>query len=271
MMRGVAARLPGACFAALLCLPVPAVAMMTIDILPNMIGAGVGATPAWSGSKQYVGGIVPGGRYQFRNSERFVEWYGPMGDVNLLESSRWQLGPALGLRFGRSHVEDEVVTRLPEVDSTVEGGLMASWTYTRADGIPWRLRLGVTVMADLGHTYEGLNTSTFATFWLPLSRRVFVGLGGGFSLASADYNRRFYGVDTAGAAASGLPAFTPGGGLRQWYAWPAIVFRLQGPWYAGVGVFYQRIAGDPADSPIITQRGDRNQVTGGIGVGYVWQ
>ncbi|HVY05648.1 MAG TPA: MipA/OmpV family protein [Burkholderiales bacterium] len=249
----------------------PAGAMMTIDALPNMIGAGVGATPSYSGADEYIAGIVPGGRYQFRDSNRFVEWYGPAGDMNLLDSSEWQVGPALGLRFGRSNVKDDVVAKLPEVDGTMEGGVMGSWTHTNKQGVPWRLRLGVTALTDLGHTYDGLNASVFASFWLPLSRKVFVGVGGGVSWASASYNRTFYGVAPEGSAASGLPVFTPGGGLRQWYAWPAVIFQLQGPWFAGVGVFYQRIAGDPADSPIVTQRGDRNQVTGGAGIGYVWK
>lgn len=246
-------------------------AMMTMDVLPNLIGGGIGATTAYSGADEYIGGVIPGGRYQFKDSNRYIEWYGPMGDMNLLDSPTWQLGPALGLRLGRTNVKDDVVARLPEVDTTVEGGLMASWTRTNTDGVPWRMRVGVTAMTDLGNTYDGLNASAFASFWLPLSQRVFVGLGGGASFASTSYNQAFYGVTAAGSAASGLPAYAPGGGLRQWYAWPAVIFQLSGPWFAGAALFYQRISGDPADSPIVSQRGDRNQLTAGIGIGYVWQ
>lgn len=252
------------------CAPV-ASAAMSIDVLPNLIGVGVGGTTAYSGADEYIGGIIPGGRYQFKDSYRFIEWYGPTGDMNLLDSPTWQIGPALGIRLGRNNVKDEVVARLPEVDTTVEGGLMASWTKTNGEGVPWRLRIGFTAMTDFGDTYDGLNTSAFATFWVPLSQRVFVGLGGGASFASASYNQAFYGVTAAGAAASGLPAYAPGSGMRQWYAWPAIVFQLDGPWFAGAALFYQRISGDPADSPIITERGDRNQLTAGVGIGYVWK
>gem|GEM_PF-642396 len=248
-----------------------ATAGMTIDVLPNLVGAGIGATTSYSGSDEYIGGILPGLRYQFKDSNRFVEWYGPTADMNLLDSPTWQIGPALGLRFGRSNVKDEVVSKLPEVDTTVEGGLMAGWTMTNVRGIPWRLRLGVIAVTDLGHTYDGLNVSAFASLWLPLSRKVFLGLGGGASFGSASYNQTFYGVTAAGSAASGLPVFTPGSGLRQWYAWPAVIVQIAPQWYAGTGIFYQRIAGDPADSPIVTQRGDRNQVTAGIGIGYVWR
>ena len=42
------------------------------------------------------------------------------------------------------------------------------------------------------------------------------------------------------------------------------------PLYAAAGAFYQRITGDGADSPIVAQRGDANQFSAGIGVGYAW-
>jgi outer membrane protein len=42
-------------------------------------------------------------------------------------------------------------------------------------------------------------------------------------------------------------------------------------WFAGAGAFYQRLTGDAADSPIVTQRGDRNQWTVGGGIGYAWR
>lgn len=256
--------------AAALLLTAGAEAHPTFDVFPNFIGGGLGVTSDYSGSDDYFVGAVPAARYQFTDSERYLEWYGPAGDINLVDSATWQFGPALGLRFGRSNVDDVVVQRLPDIGMTVEGGLMASWTKTHAEGLPWRLRIGVTAMTDLGNEYDGVNASGFASFWLPLSPRVFIGLGGGISAASASYNQTYYGIDAAGAAASGLPAFTPAGGLRQWYVWPAVVVKLAPEWFLGTGFFYQHISGDPADSPLVAQRGSANQWTSGMGVGKSW-
>lgn len=36
-------------------------------------------------------------------------------------------------------------------------------------------------------------------------------------------------------------------------------------------VYMQRIAGSAADSPIVSQRGTRNQITYGAGLAYAWQ
>ena len=245
---------------------------ITLDFSPKLVGFGVGMTPRYAGARDdSIWGVVPGVRYQFDNSRKFIEWYGPLGSFNVLESESWQFGPSLGLRLGRSDVEDPVVRRLPEVDTTIEGGAMVSWTRLNTTGVPWRLRVGVVALTDFGDTYSGLNTSFWSSLWVPLSPTVFVGLGGGFSWSSSSFNQAFFGVTPAGSAASRLPAYTPDSGVRQWYAWPSIVVRLSRHWFGGAGLFYQRLVGPAGDSPIVTQRGDRNQLTGGLGIGYVWQ
>jgi outer membrane scaffolding protein for murein synthesis (MipA/OmpV family) len=36
-------------------------------------------------------------------------------------------------------------------------------------------------------------------------------------------------------------------------------------------IYYQRISGDAAGSPIVTQRGTRNQLTYGVGIAYAFR
>jgi hypothetical protein len=57
---------------------------MSVDIIPNFVGLGLGVTTQWMGSSDMVGGIVPGGRVQF-STHRFAEMYGPMLDANVLD------------------------------------------------------------------------------------------------------------------------------------------------------------------------------------------
>ncbi len=124
---------------------------------------------------------------------------------------------------------------------------------------------------DLGDVYNGFNTTAFANFWLPVSSKVFIGLGGGLSWSAASYNRAFYGVTERESQLSGLPAYAPDSGTRQWYAWPAVIVQVSPNWYVGGGVFYQRMMSEASNSPIVSQRGDRNQWTGGVGLAYAWK
>lgn len=241
------------------------------DLMPNLFGVGIGSTTRYSGANESVTLGAPGFRYQFKNSNRYVDWFGPLGTANLLESSTWQLGPALNVRGGRHDAEDAAVARLDEIDTTVEGGLLASYTYTNINGLPYRLRLGAVVLADLGDRYSGTNTSLFASLWLPASSAILLGTGIAASMVSSSFNQTYYGVNAAGSAVSGLPIYTPDGGLRQWSVWQAVVLRLNKEWAIGGGVFYQRLVNDAADSPIVKQHGDRNQWTFGTGIAYTWE
>ena len=240
------------------------------NIIPNFIGLGIGVTPEYSGSSDYVWGAAPGLYYQFKDSNRFVEWYGPIVDVNLLDSPDWQIGPIFSFQFGRNDVDDKIISRLPDVDNTVEGGVVVSYIYNNLEGIPWRLRVGAQVMGDLGDVYSGANSGLWANFWFPVSHKAVIGVGAGASWVSSSYNQAYYGVTQKGSQASGLPVFSPGGGLTQWYAWPALVIQITPEWYMGAGLLYQRIAGDAADSPIV-KRGDASQWSGGAGIGYAWK
>jgi outer membrane protein len=251
--------------------PAHAVPGIGSDLIPNFVGVGVGSTSQFTGSAQRTIGVLPGARYKFEGSERFVEWYGPLADVNVLDSREWQFGPALNLRFGRHDVDDDVVAKLPDVDNTIEGGLAGSYTYIDPGAIPFRLRVGGVMLVDLGHAFHGFDDTVYASLWMPLSRTMIVGLGTGTSWGSASFQQAYYGVTPAGAAASGLPAYMPASGLRQWYAWPALVVQMTPKWFLGAGAFYQRLLGDAAASPIVQQRGDRNQWTMGLGVGYAWR
>ena len=80
-----------------------------------------------------------------------------------------------------------------------------------------------------------------------------------------------FGVSPEASAASGLPAYSAGAGVRQYYLWPAVLWNFAPNWFAAAGGFWQRITGDGADSPIITQRGERDQISAGVGLGYSWK
>src|SRR5262245_50779331 len=230
---------------------------VTVDFIPTFFGLAVGATTQWTGSKAYVSGVVPGGLIQLSGG-RFAELYGPTADVNLLDSQNWEFGPLLSYRFGRKDVKDPVVNSLPPIDDGWEAGAFLGWHYTQTQGVPWHLRLGIVADTGVSGGATGSNVSPFASFWFPLSRTVFVGVGGGFTWSSAGFRQQRFGVTpaAAAAAASGLPVYTAGADIRQFFAWPALVIKLGDRWFAGAGAFYQRLTGDAAASPIVTQRGD---------------
>ena len=76
--------------------------------------------------------------------------------------------------------------------------------------------------------------------------------------------------DDAASAASGLPSYRPDGGLHA----AGIASGISYQFSPRVGLFgfgrYERLVGDAADSPIVRELGSRNQLSGGLGLNYVF-
>lgn len=240
-----------------------------VDVIPNFVGAGLGVTTEWMGAKDRVAGIVPGGRVALEHN-RFIEVYGPIADMNLLDSPNWEFGPMVSYRFGRSEVKDPVVNALPPIDGGLEAGVFAGWHYIRTQGIPLRVRLGVSLTTAVSGGATGGHVTPYASLWVPLSRKVFVGFGGGLTWSSESFMQQRFGVSPEASAASGLSAYSAGAGVRQYYLWPALLWNFVPKWFAGAGAFWQRISGEGADSPLVTERGARDQISAGLGLGYSW-
>ncbi|WP_432258625.1 MipA/OmpV family protein [Cupriavidus sp. TMH.W2] len=238
--------------------------------LPNMAGLGVGSTTEFAGGKDRMVGVVPGLRYVTPGG-RLLEWYGPYAQFNFGGLTGFQWGPAVGLRLGRNNVDDPVVSRVHEIDTTVEAGGFIGYEYLNEGRIPWRLRGGVNVMTNAGIVYGGTHIAATGSLWVPLHPRVYAGVGLGATWVSGSFNRTYFGVTPSDSAASGLPVYNPGGGLEQFTGWLALIYQFDKHWYGGAMVYGQRLAGDAADSPIVTQRGTRNQITYGVGIGYAWR
>lgn len=239
------------------------------DVVPNFFGVGAGVTTEWYGSRDSIAGAVPGARIALEEG-RFVEWYGPYFGMNLVDDTHWEAGPVLNVRLGRSEVEDPVIATLPEFGMGLEAGGFVGWHYLNTEGIPYRVRTGMLATTSVVGQTEGSSLTPYASIWVPLSRTLFVGLGGGTTWSDSDFMQQYFSIDEAGSAASGLSQFEAEAGFRQVYIWPAVMWRVSEQWMVGAGLFCQHLIGDAAASPIVTERGDSNQWSGGVGVGYLW-
>jgi outer membrane scaffolding protein for murein synthesis (MipA/OmpV family) len=238
--------------------------------LPNFFGGGIGTTTEYAGGKERVIGVLPGLRYTTA-SGHLLEWYGPYAQFNFGSSTGFQWGPALSLRLGRHDVDDPVVSQIHTIPTTVEGGGFAGYEYIHSGAFPYRLRGELTVTTNAGFVFTGARVSLTGTAWIPLSTRFYTGVGLGASWASGGFNTTYFGVTNEDSARSGLPAYSPSSGVEQITSWLACVYQINARWYAGALIFYQRLTGPAADSPIVVQRGTRNQVTVGAGIAYAFR
>jgi outer membrane scaffolding protein for murein synthesis (MipA/OmpV family) len=225
------------------------------------LGLGAGLAPDYEGSVDYRGVPLVFARVA-RESGMFLHLEAGSGlRVNLVPSPNWRLGPVVKYIPARDDVEDKKVDELKDVDAAVMLGGFAGYDIDR-----WSIF--VQVVQDVAGGNDGLVATLGLGYTIPLSDQLLVNLGVTTNYASGDYMSTYFGIDEANSLRSGLKTYNadPGfkdvgvGVLVQYWPWGNLGLRFR----AG----YVGLVGDAADSPVVKDRGDENQLFGGLMVTY---
>jgi MipA family protein len=218
--------------------------------------------PKFEGSKSYEAGFKPSFSFRSPGARVWLDLPHDGLDFELIETSNFRAGPVGNFRFQRD--TDSLVRgfkRIRNIDLSVEaGGFVeywpAEWLRTRAE-----LR-GAVIGAD------GL-VADFSTdvVWRPDARWT-GSLGARLSLADQSFMDSYYSITPAQALSSGLAQYKADAGLRSYGAGASLRYQWSDTWLTMGYVEYTRLAANPSDSPLITERGSPDQVTVGLGAKY---
>jgi outer membrane protein len=183
--------------------------------------------------------------------------------IGLFENNNFRFGPTLKIRLPRKEGDDTDLRGLGDISWAVEVGGFAEywvtpWLRTRAE-----LRQGFN-----GH--HGLIGDLNADVVYKLTPQLTLSAGPRSTFESATTTQTYYGINTQQALLSGLPQYSAGGGLRSVGAGAMARYELTDRWATHAFVEYERLTGSAANSPLVTLRGSRNQLTTGIGVSYAF-
>jgi outer membrane scaffolding protein for murein synthesis (MipA/OmpV family) len=234
----------------------------------NLVAIGVGAYPDYVGSNDYSIGAIPLVRYEFWG-KRDITLIGNTLNVNLLDTAGWRLGPSGMLRFGRSDVADDVVNRVHEVDPSIDLGAFIGYTWVGDDP---RKRVGTTawVLGDVTDSHGGWTAGANIFGAYPVLQWLTLVGGGAATYGSGAYMTTYFGVTAADAQASGLSVYQPDAGIRDVRGWLVALVHLSPRWTVGAGAVYSWLADEAGRSPIVSDRGSRNQWIYGIGAMFLW-
>jgi len=250
-----------------------AAGMLELDIenMPAVIGVGVGTLPDYRGSDDYTFGFAPFFRYTLEGQERYVQLLANELTVNVIDDEMFRFGPLLNYNFGRSDdVDDAQVSRMREIDDTVELGAFADIVWTLSGDRRNRFIVGLKLYQDVGNESDGFRANISARYWVPVAKPLDLNISVGAFYQDDDYANHYFGVNADNVGSSGLPFFTADGGMNEYYVVLGGIFYLNKNWIVSAGVRGSVISGDPADSPIVDQRGDSTQWIAGIGIGYAF-
>lgn len=236
--------------------------VLTLGVAPVL-------SPAWQGSNDVALSLYPDVRVSYRD---IVSVSVPEGLVwNVVREGGWRAGPVAAIRFGRREERggspflitggSDDLRGLGDVNLAGEFGMFAEKQFGERR---WRARAEVRrgvgghegVLADFSIAYRGR------------ASRLSYSIGPRLTVASASFMRTYFGIDPAQSQRSGLAQYNPAGGLLSVGAGVSAVRVLNRS--SAITLFggLDYLGPEPADSPLIRERGRRVQGSLGIAYGY---
>jgi len=243
---------------------------LVMDNVPNVVGVGIGLVPDYLGSDDYTVAAAPMFRWTLAGTERYLQLNVTELSFNVLNDPNWVLAPVVNYRPGREDVEDDVVDEMDKIDDTVDVGLTVGYVWKDKANPRHRFITNLTTLLDAGDVYRGWIVSAGARYWFPVSMPIDLQIGVGANYGNSQYMNTYFGVNSEDSRDSGLKQFVADEGFRDVNAQLAMVFHFSKSWHMGVGLKYFYLVEDAGDSPIVDDRGDANQLVGGLGIAYSW-
>jgi MipA family protein len=250
-------------FAALACLAflTPLAAQAQEGPTRTRVGLGPQVTPSFPGSD----GVSFSPLFEFSRAKGDApfEYEAPDESIafSLIKGSGIEVGPAFNFQGSRG--SDEAGVPLTKVDFTVEAGAFAQAWIGPALRIRAEARYGIN-----GH--EGLTGTLSADYVMRDGDRWLFSIGPRATFIDDGYASSYFDVTPGDAITSGLPVYDADGGFHSAGVAASYLQQIGGPWSIYGYAKYDRLFGDAADSPIVTQLGSRDQFSGGIGLFYTF-
>jgi outer membrane scaffolding protein for murein synthesis (MipA/OmpV family) len=232
-----------------------------------MILFGLGVGPQYEGSDDYE--AMPLFVATFSKGNLYMGFEDATIRANFLDSDHYEFGPLLSFATGREDdIDDSAVAALGSIDTATEPGAFAAYSWPLAADS--RMRVGGEYLHDVSGVYDGWRGGLSLGYSREIGPGWSLNVEAALGLVSDDYADTFFSVSRSGARASGLDRYRAQGGADNL----GVTLVLGHQVTDRLGLFgvvaLQRLLGDAADSPIVADAGDPDQVMAGIGIAYLY-
>ncbi|NNL88592.1 MAG: MipA/OmpV family protein [Marinicaulis sp.] len=237
------------------------------------VGAGSRFAPSYVGDDAYRMSLLPS--IQVKYGDRFFASIENGVGYNIVNSDGFRTGPIARIRFGRDEngsqpfaIAGDATTDLiglGDVGATAElGGFFEYKINSLKVGLEARKgangHKGAVIDASL--RYGGRSF----VFGPPL----IYSFGPRVTVVDNNYHSTYFDVDASQSIASGLPIFDANGGIHSYGFGATFILPItrDDKLSAVIAAGYDRLAGDAAISPLVQQRGSRDQISTGLFFSY---
>ena len=220
------------------------------------VGLGPGISPDYEGSSDYEAVPIPLVSVKFSN-DMSILWVANMARANLIPSRTWMGGPILQYIQKRDNVDNNKVDKL----DTVDASLMAGGFF---GGRIEQFSLSLEAMQDIADGNDGAIVRLRGGYHIPISKEWSASINAFTTWADDDYMDAYFGINQSNATKSGLKTYNADAGIKDVGITLPVTYSPWEHWSMLGAVSYKRLLGDAADSPVVDDEGDKNQVSGGL-------
>jgi MipA family protein len=236
-----------------------------------LVGASLASVPEYDGASQRKVKIKPlwaarFGRIRVATSGGSAllgfgrEGVGAGASTQLIEGKKWRVGLSLRIDSGRDSGDARTTQGLPDVKRTLRARINVSYSFTK----DWNA--GVSLSQDLLGRRGGATAGLDAGWRFYRSEETEWAAGVGLSAGNGLNLRSYFGVPDSAVAATGLPAYEPGAGLRSGSFGVGFKHGLTQHWFLFGGAGTSYLLGPAADSPLVQKRSNT-----GASFGVAWR
>jgi len=219
------------------------------------LGVGAASESRYQGADSSRVKVVPLVSVRYENF-----FFGPFGlGWSAINLKGFHAGPILGYQGGRSVTDSPNLSGLSDVPASVTGGAFVRCRLGRFEVLS-------TVRQAVTHSSDGLDALLKVDYRVPLIRpRLELRFGPHLGFADSEYEQTFFGITPSQSAQSGLPVFTPRGGLMDVGLQGSLTYFSTEHFALHAFADVRRFIGDVANSPIV-----RNPTEHFIGAGIAY-
>ena len=230
------------------------------------LGLGVAFAPDYEGSEDYrtvpLWNLRAGNLY---HPNTFLQVLGPTLRSNLLPDDHWRLGVSGRYQPDYDNVDNSRVQDLKDTDAAGLLGVTAGYDFLAERGRD--LAVELDAQYDALHGNGGVLTPRLR-WQAPANERIVVGASVSTTWGSEDYMGNRFSINAGEAARSGLDEYDADGGFKNAMVTGTVSYRLAEAWSLTGIAAYSRLFPQAADSPIVDDEGNENQLLGGLLVNY---
>ncbi len=217
--------------------------------------------PHYQGSEVY--GVYPYPLLDVRDAGTPPRFHAPRDGIGyaLYDTDTIKAGPVLQVELGRRVTDNPGLAGLGNVGTAAEVGGFVDYWPTR-----W-LRGRVELRQGFGG-HHGVVSDETVDVVMPVGPQWVLSGGPRMTLASREANKPYFSIDSNQSAASGLPVYDAGSGIRSIGAGAQARYQWDPRWASHAFIEYSRLIGGVGASPLVTQRGEPDQAMIGFGTTY---